>query len=142
MRAILRAISFVCLSSLAAAGPAAAQEDGFRICNRSGQDVELATAVDLGEQGGAAGTYLSKGWYDFANGQCFVMFPGTLQRRFFFVYAQNKQTGREWKGDTPVCVSREPFELSAPGCGADKYSRPFVRIDTGNSASWTYNLLP
>ena len=92
---------------------------------------------DLGDQGGTLGTYLSKGWYGFDKGQCFVMWPGPLQHRYFFVYAQNKQTGKEWKGDLLVCVSREPFELSAPGCGSDKYSRPFVRIDTGNSASWT-----
>lgn len=130
------------MSTGAATVPALAQEEGFRICNRSGQDVELATAVDLGEQGGAPGTYLSKGWYDFAAGQCFVMWPSPLQHRFYFVYAQNKQTGREWKGDTTVCVSREPFELSAPGCAAGGYGRPFLRIDTGNSAGWTYNILP
>ena len=121
---------------------AAPQAEGFRICNKSGQDLELATAIDLGDQGGAPGTYLSNGWYGFDDGQCFVMWPGTLQHRYFFVYAQNKHTGKEWKGDVPVCVSREPFELNAPSCGATQYSRPFLRIDTGNSASWTYNLLP
>ena len=147
-RIILRALALFCLSLLAGSVPAGAQtrapapSEGFQICNRSGQDVELATAVDLADQGGAPGTYLSKGWYGFDNGQCFVMWPGTLQHRYFFVYAQNKQTGKEWKGDVPVCVSREPFELNSPSCGADKYSRPFVRIDTGNSASWTYNLQP
>ena len=148
MRIILRALALFCLSLLARSILAGAQtrppasSEGFQICNRSGQDVELATTVDLGDQGGAPGIYLSKGWYGFDNGQCFVMWPGTLQHRYFFVYAQNKQTGQEWKGDVPVCVSREPFELSSPSCGADKYSRPFVRIDTGNSASWTYNLQP
>jgi len=149
MRIILRAPALLCLSLLlvgsvlaGAQTRAPASAEGFQICNRSGQDVELATAVDLGDQGGTPGTYLSKGWYGFDNGQCFVVWPGTLQHRYFLVYAQNKQTGKEWKGDVPVCVSREPFELNSPGCGADKYSRPFVRIDTGNSATWTYNLQP
>jgi uncharacterized membrane protein len=147
MRVGLRILGLSCLSLLAGSAIAGAQTkapdqaDGFRICNKTGQELELATAVDLGDQGGAPGTYLSKGWYGFDPGQCFVMWPGTLQHRYYFVYAQNKQTGREWKGDAPVCVSREPFALNAPGCGADKYSRPFLRIDTGNSASWTYNLL-
>ena len=121
---------------------ASTQGDGFQICNRSGQEVEVATAIDLGDQGGAPGTYLSKGWYGFDDGQCFVMWPGALEHRYFYVYAQNKQVGREWKGDVPVCVSRAPFELSAPGCSADKYSRPFVRIDTAGKASWTFTLLP
>jgi uncharacterized membrane protein len=128
----------VAQAQTAATGPA----EGFRVCNRSGQDVELATAVDLGDNGGSAGTYLSKGWYGFDNGQCLVMWPGTLQHRYFLIYAQNKDTGKEWKGDVPVCVSRDPFELNSPSCTAGKYSRPFIRIDTGNSASWTYNLLP
>jgi uncharacterized membrane protein len=144
----LQALALFCLPLLTGSVLAGAQtraqasSEGFQICNRSGQDVELATAVDLGDQDGAPGTYLSRGWYGFDNGQCFVMWPGTLQHRYFFVYAQNKQTGKEWKGDVPVCVSREPFELNAPSCGTDKYSRPFVRIDTGNSARWTYNLQP
>jgi uncharacterized membrane protein len=114
MRTILRALALSCLSLLAGSVLAGAQtkapasSEGFQICNGSGQDVELATAVDLGDQGGTPGTYLSKGWYGFDNGQCFVMWPGTPQHRYFFVYAQNKQTGKEWKGDVPVCVSREP----------------------------------
>jgi uncharacterized membrane protein len=83
MRILLRALSLFCLSLLAGLLPAEAQtkaptpSEGFRICNWSGQEVELATAVDLGDQGGAG-----------------------------------------------------------------KYRRLFVRVDTGNSASWTYNLQP
>jgi uncharacterized membrane protein len=148
MRTVLAALSLFCLTSLAGAAlaqaqaPAPAPADGFRICNKSGQELELATAIDPGDQDGASGTYLSKGWYTFEAGQCFVMWPGALQHRYYFIYAQNKQTGREWKGDVPVCVSRDSFELKSPSCGGDKYSRPFLRVDTGNSASWTYNLLP
>jgi hypothetical protein len=33
----------------------------------------------------------------------------------FFIYAQHKATGREWKG-----VSREPFELQSEACGPGK----------------------
>jgi uncharacterized membrane protein len=141
MRFLVWMLAVYCAASLFGSGVAWAQ-DGFRICNRSGQDAEIATAVDLGDGGGPAGVYLSKGWYEFGNGQCFVMWPGPLQHRYFFIYAQNKQSGREWKGDVPVCVSREPFDLQSATCGPDKYSRPFVRIDTGNSASWTYTLQP
>jgi uncharacterized membrane protein len=65
-----------------------------------------------------------------------------LQHRYFFIYAQNKETGREWKGDVPVCVSRDPFELQSATCGPGKYSRLFVRVDTGNSTSRTYTLQP
>ena len=71
MRISLRALVLFCLSLLVGAVLAGAQtrapasSEGFQICNRSGQDVELATAVDLGDQGGASGTYLSKGWYGF-----------------------------------------------------------------------------
>jgi uncharacterized membrane protein len=138
-------LALICLSlpagSLTAATQtrASTEADGFRICNRSGQEVEIATAIDLVDQGG---TLLSRGWFVFDDGQCSVFWPGALQHRYFYVYAQNKQAGREWKGDVPVCVSRAPFELSAPRCGADQYSRPFVRIDTAGSVSWTYTLLP
>ena len=39
------------------------------------------------------------GWYQFEPGQCQVLWPGKLQYRYYLVYAQNKQSGREWKGD-------------------------------------------
>ncbi len=143
------ALAFASGAALAfASGAALAQTkgpvapEGFRICNKSGQDAEVATAIDFAEDGAAPGTFLSKGWYQFDAGQCFVMWPGVLQHRHFLIYAQNKDTGREWKGDVPICVSREPFDLRSTVCGPDKYSRLFVRVDTGNSASWTYTLQP
>lgn len=148
MHDLVRLVAAACAAFALASGAALAQTkgsdraDGFRICNNSGQDAEVATAVDLGDEGGAPGTYLSKGWYQFDAGQCIVMWPGPLRHRAFLVYAQNKQAGREWKGDIPVCVSREPFELRSVTCTGDRYSRTFVRVDTGTSASWTYTLQP
>jgi len=71
-----------------------------------------------------------------------VLWPGKLQYRYYLVYAQNKQSGREWKGDIPVCVGREAFTLKSTVCRSDQYQRLFQQVDTGNSENWTYNLRP
>jgi uncharacterized membrane protein len=58
------------------------------------------------------------------------------------LYAQNKQVGREWKGDIPVCVDRAAFTLKSGACRADQYQRLFLQIDTNDALNWTYNIRP
>jgi uncharacterized membrane protein len=119
----------------------AATQDGFRFCNLSGQPVEVAKATYSAERA-ANEAFVAEGWYQFEPGQCQVLWPGKLQYRYYLVYAQNKQSGREWKGDIPVCVSREAFTLKSTVCRSDQYQRLFEQVDTGNSENWTHNLRP
>jgi uncharacterized membrane protein len=119
----------------------AATQDGFRVCNLSGQPVEVARATYSAKRT-TSEAFASEGWYQFEPGQCQVLWPGKLQYRYYLVYAQNKQSGREWKGDIPVCVGREAFTLKSTVCRSDQYQRLFLQVDTGNSENWTYNLRP
>lgn len=139
------------LAGPAAAGPdgqkteevanKSATQDGFRYCNLSGLPVEVAKATYSATRV-ASEAFVAEGWYQFEPGQCRVLWPGKLQYRYYLVYAQNKQSGREWKGNIPVCVSREAFTLKSTVCPSDQYQRLFQQVDTGNSENWTYNLRP
>ena len=119
----------------------AATQDGFRFCNLSSQPVEVAKATYSAKRP-TNEAFVAEGWYQFEPGQCQVLWPGKLQYRYYLVYAQNKQSGREWKGDIPVCVNREAFTLKSTICRSDQYQRLFQQVDTGNSENWTYNLRP
>src|SRR5207302_7026310 len=118
-----------------------ATQDGFRICNLSGQPVEVAKATYSAKRA-TNEAFVAEGWYQFEPGQCQVLWPGKLQYRYYLVYAQNKQSGREWKGDIPVCVGRAAFTLKSAVCRSDQYQRLFQQVDTGNSENWTHNLRP
>ncbi len=119
----------------------AATQDGFRVCNLSTQPVEVAKATYSAKRS-ANEAFVAEGWYQFEPGQCRILWPGKLQYRYYLVYAQDKQVGREWKGDIAVCVGREAFTLKSAICRSDQYQRLFQQVDTRDSENWTHNLPP
>jgi uncharacterized membrane protein len=116
-------------------------QDGFRLCNLTGQPVEVAKATYSAKRP-ASEAFMAEGWYQFQPSQCQVLWPGKLQYRYYLVFAQTKPSGREWKGDIPVCVGREAFTLKSAVCRSDQYQRLFMQVDTKDSGNWTYNLRP
>ena len=116
-------------------------QDGFRVCNLTGQPVEVAKATYSARRT-ANEAFVAEGWYQFEPGQCRVLWAGKLQYRYYLLHAQNKQAGREWKGDIPVCVGREPFALKSGVCRSDQYQRLFLQVDTNDSENWAYDLRP
>jgi uncharacterized membrane protein len=118
-----------------------AAQDGFRLCNLTGQPIEVAKATFSAKRP-TNEAFVAEGWYQFQAGQCQVLWVGNLQYRYYLIYAQNKSAGREWKGDIPVCVGREAFALKSPVCRSDQYQRLFMQVDTKDSENWTHNVRP
>ena len=127
------------LGSLLAAGAAQAQQ-GFRLCNLTSWPVEVAKALYTGASDGRNRIIISEGWYQFAKGECSVLWSGKLQYRYYLLFAQAKQANKEWAGTIPICVSRQAFTIKSDTCGADHYRRMFFQVDTVNNESWTQNL--
>lgn len=113
----------------------------FRLCNQTGGPVEVAKALNVATKGNPA-DITSEGWYSFATGECATLWSGKLAHRYYLLYAQNKKTNREWKGDIPICVDRQPFTIRKGLCDANQYRRLFFQVDTGESESYTFNLKP
>ena len=103
--------------------------------------LEVAKALNVADKGKTA-DIVSEGWYQLAVGQCATLWPGKLQYRNYLLHAQNKASGKEWKGDISVCASREPFTIRRGRCEANNYRRTFFQVDAGDSESWTHNLRP
>ena len=115
--------------------------NGFRVCNLSSVDVEVAKALNTGNKD-AQGQHIivSEGWYQFAKGECAMLWTGKLQYRYYLLYGQSKSINKEWKGDIPICVSRQPFTITSGLCAPDKYRRMFFQVDTGENDGYTQNL--
>ena len=124
------------------ANPAPANQQaapsGFRACNNSSVDIEVAKALNTTTDGGTH-SFVSEGWYKLARGACMTLWPGELKYRYYLVYAQAPSAKREWTGGVAICVSREPFTIRYGYCEADKYQRKFHQVDTGDSKNWTHN---
>ena len=111
---------------------------GFRVCNKTSGEIEVAKAVNTTEGGGTP-FFVSEGWYKFAPGECATLWSGKLKYRYYLLYAQNKQAGREWKGNISVCVSSQPFTIQHGRCEQGNYHRQFFQVDTEDYESWTQN---
>ena len=111
---------------------------GFRVCNKTSGEIEVAKAVNTSESGQTP-KFISEGWYKFAPGECATLWSGKLQYRYYLLYGQNKQAGREWKGNIQVCVSSQPFTIQHGYCEQGNYHRGFFQVDTKDYESWTQN---
>lgn len=129
----------VVLGGVLAAGAAQAQQ-GFRLCNLTSWPVEVAKALYTGATDGRNRIIISEGWYQFTRGQCAQLWAGALRYRYYLLFAQAKQANREWAGNVPICVSRQPFTIKSDTCGAEHYRRMFFQVDVGDNQSWTQNL--
>jgi uncharacterized membrane protein len=113
---------------------------GFRVCNQTTSEIEVAKALNTGATDGKNRHFVSEGWYKLAGGACLFLWPGKLEYQYYLVYAQNKTTHREWAGNVPICVSREAFTIRSDTCGDQLYRRMFIQVNTGDERDlFTYN---
>ena len=81
----IRFLALLLLSTLTgtAAGETAAQSrapeparQGFRVCNQTGNEIEVAKALNTGATDGKSRIIVSEGWYKLAGGACLFLWPG------------------------------------------------------------------
>ena len=68
---------------------------GFRVCNQTAYQIEVAKALNTGTTGAQGQIIISEGWYKLAAGTCLFLWPGRLEHQYYLVYAQNPTTHRE-----------------------------------------------
>lgn len=112
---------------------------GFRVCNQTASEIDVAKALNVGTTGGRGQVIVSEGWYRLAGGACLFLWPGKLEYQYYLVYAQNKVTNREWAGKIAVCVDREPFTIRSDTCSEQFGRRLFIDVNTGDEKNlFTY----
>ncbi|MDB5486587.1 MAG: hypothetical protein JWQ58_302 [Reyranella sp.] len=140
----MKVVSMV-FALIALADSAAAQQRppaGFRACNLTGIEIEVAKALDTGVSDGTSRIVISEGWYKLPPNACTFLWSGPLQYDRYLVYAQDKVSGREWTGSVPVCVSPQAFTIRASTCGSNYQRRLFTSVNTARQNGWTHNFTP
>ena len=141
----MKFLSITLLIAVCGAAGAAAQqrsETGFRVCNLSLREIEVAKALDTGASDAIGRIIISEGWYKLPPNACTLLWAGPLQYDRYLVYAQDKSTGREWTGTVPVCVSPQAFTIRTNNCGSQYQRRLFTQVDTRRQNGWTHNFTP
>lgn len=136
------------LAALGSATEAAAQQrrpgpPGFRVCNQTASEIEVAKAVNTGATDAGQRIIISEGWYKLPPGACTQLWPAPLNYLSYLVYAQDKVTGRQWSGTVPLCVSGQAFTIRSDTCGSGYDRRLFNQVNMGNErTSWTHVFHP
>lgn len=117
----------------AAAGPAYAD---LRVCNQTSDPVSIALGYRA-KQG-----WQSEGWWVAAPSQCATVFQGSLNSRFFYLFAADDIGGGAWDGSVYMCTRDDSFTIfGVEDCLARGYERTgFFEVDTQNKSDWTLQL--
>lgn len=112
----------------------------IRVCNRSAHPALVAVAfIPIGES-----EFSTEGWYRVGPGDCQNL--AETRNRHFYAYADMDEQDRHWGGGHDLCVEYPgPFSIrqSATGmCRDDEELRGFMAMDTGEVATYTWNLDP
>lgn len=139
------AICGLALAGFALAGPA---EAGFRVCNRSGQRIDVAFGYPDKRSG-----WTSEGWWTIRRGACRRIVREALTGRYYYLYATGSKggvwqaTGNQKGGH--FCIRKKRFVLrnrdfvrnGVLDCAAHHLlGRQFLLVDTGGAADHVQDL--
>lgn len=145
LKRVVFAVFAAALAGLLAVGQA---EAGFRVCNRSGQRVDVAFGYPHHQFG-----WTSEGWWTIEAGNCRTVMNGDLVNRYYYLYAQGAQGGR-WQAPESqdggfFCVQNEAFVFqnrtfqhgNKVDCEEHNLQgRHFFVVDTEGAANHTHTL--
>lgn len=123
-------------------------EAGFRVCNRSGQRIDVAFGYPHDQFG-----WTSEGWWTIQPGKCRTVMNGDLTNRYYYLYATGSEGGR-WQAPEGqeggfFCVQNERFVFQNRNfqhegrldCGEHNLqARHFLVVDTEGAPNHVHNL--
>jgi uncharacterized membrane protein len=131
-RFLVIAASAVALFIVAAARPAPAMA-AFKLCNTSGEKVSVAIAYHDKE----SDNWVSRGWWNIADGECKTPLPGDLKNKYYYIYGDGEKN--TWTGSHTFCVdNKNAFTLNQADTTSDYDYEKFFEVDTGDASGYTY----
>lgn len=108
----------------------------LRVCNQTANPISIALGYRA-ERG-----WQSEGWWVASPTQCATVFQGTLNSRFFYLFAADDIGGGAWDGSVYMCTRDDSFTIfGVEDCLARGYERTgFFEVDTQNKSDWTMQL--
>jgi uncharacterized membrane protein len=108
----------------------------LRVCNQTADPISVAMGyrADRGWE--------SEGWWVAAPSQCATVFQGSLNSRFYYLFAADDIGGGAWAGSVYMCTRDDTFTIfGIEDCLARGYERTgFFEVDTQNKTDWTLQL--
>ncbi|KAA9361736.1 MULTISPECIES: DUF1036 domain-containing protein [Ochrobactrum] len=108
----------------------------FRVCNST----QNLVGVAIGYR--AKTGWVTEGWWHIDGSTCKTLLEGPLSSRYYYLYAEDSQSGGRWEGKVNMCVAEKEFRITGvQDCFARGFQRNgFQEYDTGEQSSWMVQL--
>ncbi|MEJ5085775.1 DUF1036 domain-containing protein [Brucella pseudogrignonensis] len=108
----------------------------FRVCNST----QNLVGVAIGYRAKAG--WVTEGWWHIDGSTCKTLIEGPLTSRYYYLYAEDSQSGGRWEGKVNMCVAEKEFRITGvQDCFARGFQRNgFQEYDTGEQSSWMVQL--
>lgn len=116
--------------------PASVALADFRVCNSTKSLVGVAVGYRQSEE------WITEGWFRVPAESCASVLKGELVSRYYYLFAEDAETGGQWRGEIFMCTDDREFKIEGV---QDCFSRGFQRtgfqeIDTSDQESWMVRL--
>ncbi|MGI9354478.1 MAG: DUF1036 domain-containing protein [Rhizobiaceae bacterium] len=112
-----------------------AQAD-LQVCN----DTKALVGVSIGFSKNKK--WITEGWWRIPASVCTSVIEGKLDTRYFYLHAEEADSGGRWRGPHFMCTSNKQFKINGTkDCFARGYEQTgFFEVDTGNQENWQVRL--
>ena len=84
--------------------------------------------------------WITEGWWHVNASSCTTLVVGPLTSRYYYLYAEDAQSGGRWDGKVNMCVAENQFKITGINdCFARGFQRPAFRsmIPASRQAGWS-----
>ena len=83
-----------------------------------------------------------QGWWRIPPEVCASLVEGELSSRYYYLHAEDADTGGRWRGPVFMCTSSKQYKIKGlKDCFARGFERTgFFEVDTGNQKNWQVRL--
>ncbi len=108
----------------------------LQVCNTTSSLVGVAVGYRTKKD------WLVEGWWRIPANVCTAVVEGDLSSRYFYLHAEDADTGGRWRGPVFMCTSNKQFKIEGiKDCFARGFERTgFFEVDTGNQKNWQIRL--
>ncbi len=108
----------------------------LKVCNKTESLVGVAVGYQVKKE------WITEGWWRIPANVCTTIIDGDLNSRYFYLHAENSDTGGRWRGPIFMCTSNKEFKIQGlKDCFPRGFERTgFFEIDTGEQNSWQVRL--
>ncbi len=108
----------------------------LQVCN----DTKSLVGVAIGYRENKK--WITEGWWRIPASVCTSVIEGKLSARYYYLHAEEADSGGRWRGPVFMCTSNKQFKVNGvKDCFARGYERTgYFEVDTGDQKNWQVRL--